>query len=561
MREVVLWKPSRAGATENIALNAIRYHVNADPIPMLLLGSQSEAVENFFKDRIVLGMDAVKPNPNKPITRKVVACRMWQNGGTLTASYPESRSADKMQGYQLAIIDEASLCKAGVVDTLRNRINTYRFGHLLVLSSMDARNNCSSKEDAIWIEWNTGDKREWFINDGIGDFILKSGNQDTTWGLKWDKSAKDKDGLWNYNRVGETAHYVTPNGVIWNNADKNKAVKAGVWKPTNDKPYDTRKRSYRLDSLNLPFLQGDLGQNAIEFLKAQSQGAEKLRIYIYENRCEEWTEKQIINTESNIKLNVGKYLHQNKPSLATAYANKYSVKDKLTLLTADIHAEKNGFVYAVREWVTGGNSGLVDFGIVDNWQELKNIQLKYGCQKILVDGSYNTEEVKQTLISPAFFGQSVIAFGRDNIKELYQTKLIDPYEGSVYENRFQLPSITHNPNKLKSELYRLINKGTNKDWLLPMGIDLDGYIKQLQSEALINGKWLQQHNDNHYWDCEILQLLGAIVLGLYKFAEDEVDLFMSTDAGTPTATPQAPALIPVQVPQAIKPKRSMVSYE
>lgn len=231
VREVVIWKPSRAGCTEGTALNAIRYHLTQDPMPILFLGAQSESVERFFEERIVKGLDAVGTAKKTP--RRVVGTRLYQNGGTLTASYPANKSADKMFGYQLAIIDEASLCPAGTIDTLRKRIDSYRFGHLLILSSMDARNSCTSKDDAIWIEWNQGDKREWFLNDGETDFILKAGSDKTGWGLKWDNKAKDINGNWNYQRVFESAHYVTPSGTIWNNDDKNKAVKLGKWIPTN----------------------------------------------------------------------------------------------------------------------------------------------------------------------------------------------------------------------------------------------------------------------------------------------------------------------------------------
>ena len=56
VREVWVLKCSRAGGSENLLLNLLRYGVACDPQPTLYLGGKIESVERFAQERIVRGM-------------------------------------------------------------------------------------------------------------------------------------------------------------------------------------------------------------------------------------------------------------------------------------------------------------------------------------------------------------------------------------------------------------------------------------------------------------------------------------------------------------------------
>lgn len=84
--------------------------------------------------------------------------------------------------------------------------------------------------------------------------------------LQWDPKAKNNDGLWNEDRVRETAHYVCPScGRPFNDEAKLRQLPQGKWIITNPNASKTH-RGYHLESAASPNMRaGDL---AVEFLKS-----------------------------------------------------------------------------------------------------------------------------------------------------------------------------------------------------------------------------------------------------------------------------------------------------
>lgn len=281
-REVIILKPSRAMATESVCLNALRYHVEMDPLNVLLVGADEKWVEAFFKKRIIKGLEVNRLTAKKLAAAHTIGMRIEFPDCEITADFPGSRSVAKGFGYALVIGTEISLWGSYVADMLRKRLATHRFGHLLLESAPDPQKDRDSKDDPIFVEYKKGDQCVWTCTDPATKepFVFQLGGKKSH-GLKWDKSAKREDGTWDLNRVAETAYYETPGGARIENHQRLAIARAGYWVPTNSNA-EKGVRSFKVSAMSAPFYTSDFGHLAVKFLEAKHAGQGAMRTYKYE---------------------------------------------------------------------------------------------------------------------------------------------------------------------------------------------------------------------------------------------------------------------------------------
>jgi hypothetical protein len=538
VREVVILKPSRAGFSENVLLNLIRYHVACDPIPILYLGAQQESTERFHKERITLGLKLSESTERKLSQSNQAGTIITMPDCSIVSTYPGSRSAAKQFGYGLVLGDEVSTWPAYAADMLRKRTDTYRFAHIVLGSSPDPQQKRPSSEDPIFQEFESGDKRYRMMADPKTGSLFKfeMGSRETVYGLKWDQTARRDDGSWDLKRVKESAHYITPDGTRIDTEEKRGIVASGQWVPTNTDKATVGKRSYFVNSFYLPFRNGDFGEIAVAFLEANRKGPEALRVFIYEYLAEQfYGSKQEITTDFVIDRQA-KYQRKTRPSEHADYKQFYIGKKLMVFCTVDV--QKATQWYGLREHVEGGDSGLIEYAEVAEWEKIKERSIKYGCAKTLIDNSYEERrhEVFDQCISGVMRG-AVPCFGRDSLVMPYEAKKKDPFEGTPRHGRHgKLWMITFNPDQIKHVLLRLVTGQHQRLWRVYENIDAD-YVRQMTAEECIDGSFRKKHNRNHLWDIEVLQLLASKVFGL--FTDNIIDM-----------TPPKP-----QVVQDEKPKR------
>jgi len=196
VREVVVLKCSRAGASENLLLMPMRYAVACSPQPMMYASAQQESTEDFFHERIVKGMKLSRVTADRLAKARTKGNIAYFEDCHIVATWSKSISGFKQRGVSLALADEVSSWPDyGVVDTLRKRMDTFAFPHLMLISSPDVTQNRPSEEDPIFVEFAETDQRYFFMPDPVtgNDFKFEMGGKDVPWGLKWDESAKRDD--------------------------------------------------------------------------------------------------------------------------------------------------------------------------------------------------------------------------------------------------------------------------------------------------------------------------------------------------------------------------------
>lgn len=534
VNEVVVLKCARAGGSENLLLNAIRYAVAMRPQPTLYVTGDQLSAERMMEKRIKRSMRCAK-----------ATAREYRHGsGTqhdiafpsmdFRVTWPKAKQAFKQDGWALILCDEVSTWPDFSADMARKRTASYPFPHIVFISSPDPQAKRGSDDDPIFVEYRRGDCRKWTCRDGNGaDFVFEMGHPDTAYGLKWDASARGEDGKWDFDRVRETAHYVTPSGCIIREPQRMGLVRGGRWVATQSAPSNVR--SYHVSAFMTPF--DSFGGIAVAFLKANASGPQALRTFVYEYLAEPWYgEKQTIDA-NEIENRRGSYRAGTRLVESPAYGY-LSARRSTVIQTVDV--QKDRMYCVVREWFEGGDSALVDFQETTAWKDVAALRAKHNCERVFVDLGYAGR--RNEVLEQCMYGEikgAVPMFGRDSLKEAHKVQRdYDPFEGTAKQGRVKMPVVTFNPDQVKHILARLMAGLDPRQWLLPANVTAE-YIRQITAEECIDGAWVAKHKDNHATDCETMNLVAAMILG--KFSEVVPDLAAITAA--PKADPPRPARV------------------
>jgi len=525
IREQWIIKNSRAGASENCLLNPLRYTVAVAPKSTQYISGDELSVKRFFDKRIKLGFgcsaatQAKYKDASTDAKYDIVFPDM-----DLVATWPKNKMAFKQTGYELILADEVSTWPSFSSDMMRKRTDTYRYSHICGLSSPDPQAKRSSDEDPIFIEFEGGDQRYWNMKDPKTGNRFKfamgvsKGKEETVWGLKWPATCKNSNGEWDLDAVEKNAYYVTPDGTRINEKNRWKVVMTGRWVPENvDAPNGVR--SYHINSFYMPFKSGSFGHIAKEFLKAKHKGAEALKIFVYEYLAEKCYETKVEATDDELSGREANYLRGARFSESADFKKQYEKLVKVRYLTVDV--QKLHFWWLLREWVDGGDSGLMNFGHAATWQEIEDIANENEVQRVLVDAGY--AERAMEVYEYCLEYQAWPTMGVTEKAIPFRKCLIDPFEGKRGQGENNIIQYTFNTDIFKMMLTNLV-KGDSKEhhWYTYAHPERD-YVRQVASERKRDGVWEMRpgHPHNHLWDCEVLQLLAATIEGVFRSKFDE----------------------------------------
>lgn len=553
-REIVVLKNSRAAVSENLLLNAIRFTVCNDPMPILYLGAQQEWTEKFHKERIVLGLRASRPSAAKLDRAELAGTTITFDDCSVTSGYPGSKSVTKGFGFGLVLGDEVSTWAQYTADMIRKRTDTYRYAHIVLVSSPDPQQNRPSDKDPIFVEYESGDCRKWHMPDPkTGElFAYEMGAKDTLYGLKWDQGAKRGDGTWDLDRVKASAHYVTPSGTRIDEADRFRIAKeaeasGGGWVATNANGVPG-KLSYHINAFYMPFRSCEFGNIAASFLEAVRKGPEFHRVFVYEYLAERWYGEKLITEESVVKERQTSVPRRTRFSQSDQYKTLMAGRKTFVPMTVDVQLKRrvDNLYWEVSEWGDSGDSCRIDYGTASTWDEIAGYARRYGvsmCKHgpaIFIDNSYEdrADEVFEQCTAGVLRG-SVPMYGRANLKELIRIRNEDPYEKTARAGR-AIPMITFNPNRIKNVLWQLMGGTHERMWLLPSG-DISDLLLHYSGEVCIDREWKELRKDIHWKDCAVMSLVAAMCMGYFRTVDTLAaaeDVAGAVAASTPPAPPR-----------------------
>jgi phage terminase large subunit GpA-like protein len=198
----------------------------------------------------------------------------------------------------------------------------------------------------------------------------------------------------------------------------------------------------------------------------------------------------------------------------------------LVTIAADVQRES--VYFTVRAWGENEESWLLDYGRLPTLESLAEVfRRQYN-----VSGSEETVSGKQGLIDSGYNTQTVYEFcstsnatffpakGWDKLSQPVKPANIKFFPGQQFRERV-IRLYHFDDGAFKSDLYcRRIADKRGPAWHLPRNVGAD-FMRQLTAEKLVEKKnqrgeiesvWHQIHRDNHWGDCEKMQLVNGYLL-------------------------------------------------
>jgi phage terminase large subunit GpA-like protein len=203
------------------------------------------------------------------------------------------------------------------------------------------------------------------------------------------------------------------------------------------------------------------------------------------------------------------------------------VADKAWLLTAGVDVQRPGgtltLYYVIRAWGPEEESWLVKHGTAVGWEELYQVLFR----SVYRNRAKDTVQLQTALVDSGdgvstlevydWCGQTGCIATKGASRPTKPTAWSNVDRGST-----QLPLLLVHTGYYKSKLHRMIRTGK---WHLPLGMD-EEYFTHMSAEQLVQAKgkrsgrveyrWqvLSPGAPNHYFDCEVLALVGAELLNV-----------------------------------------------
>lgn len=393
------------------------------------------------------------------------------------------------------------------------------------------------EDGLIWNEFLNGDQRRYFVpcphcgkgllfvfNPAKSAFARLTGAEAK---LAWEPTAKRADGTWDYDLVERSAHFVCPHcgGQIYNR-HKTQMLRGGWWQATN--PYaDERTRSYHLPTFYAPWRKATWGELAVEFLKSKHEIG-GLKNFI-NSKCAEPDVGQWESGGGNHReLIVLEPSEENMPA------------KRIRFLTAD--RQKDCFWWVVRQWYSGGDSLLIEWGRVDTFDDLKAAADRLQAKLVGVDNGYEAVDTNKNCAAYDTEAQRWLALrgdGRESwsyydnrrrrIERPFTIKRIDPLIGTGNEGRKYIWTLMWSNPTVKDMIAQFREpRESPVKWAIPQAWATDEYFRHLNGEyrkrefnpktgrskqvwTLRSSRW-----PNHLLDCECMNAALALYLGILK---------------------------------------------
>jgi len=515
VEEITLCASTQVGKTLAAVLVGL-YYMDQDPWPILHVMPREDDAHKLNTERY---QPIIRESPQlrRHLTGAVqdlVRTSIRLNGATITFAGSNSPAALASRAICVLILDETdkypaySGKEADPVKLARERTRTFLRRKILKVSTP------TTDYGYIWREYQESDRRRYYVPcPHCGGYqALQMGSPDPgTAGVKWPAELSgDPEKILDLRAAWyECAHC---KGEILD-IHRHVAVLKGIWVPqgmTIDQygqlkgTMPSRRRTgYHLSALYSPWL--TWSDIAAEFLRSRKH-ASSLMNFRNSWLAEIWREQMTEVTGAELRRKCGDYVLGEVPEGAM-------------VLTCGIDVQESFFAWVVRAWGAGGKSWLVRYGMLHGWQAVEELlktrftEQKRGVVHVLrwafVDSGYKTEEVYR------FCGRHrPVAWPSKGTTSTLGTvvKLSRPGDGVLLTN--------FKADFWKDRLAGLIRgeKDVPGAWLIPKDVGND-YLEQMTAEkrviirqkGMLLSHWepVSDRAANHFWDCEVLNVLAA----------------------------------------------------
>ena len=356
--------------------------------------------------------------------------------------------------------------------------------------------------------------------------------------LHWDGNAKNEQTReWNLERVRSTAVLTCPHcGNVFENTDAERRRLNASGKFVSQNPSASREHlGFHWNALATM----DWGALAVQFLEAKAIARRgdisKLQTFFQQRLAIAWKEdvaaqdlvSGLVNEgffklgeawsgEGFFDIQTGRIVPAGTPGATDG------VFPRLRFMTVDVQADY--FYWIVRMWSADGSSRLLACGMVQSFDEIKETASKWNVFPVFtfIDCGYKTPQVLSFCA-----GNNFTALRGDQrtewnftgrYKRYYSPReTVDCGNGRIARRHY------FSTLRIKDILFELRAGHTHAKWEIP-GNAPAHYLKMLSSERRNNEKQVWEQigkTPNHFFDCEVMNVCAALMLGLVGAREGE----------------------------------------
>lgn len=353
------------------------------------------------------------------------------------------------------------------------------------------------------------DQREWeFPCPKCGQFQPYSWEQ-----VEWDHDCKLQDGSYDFQRVRESTHLrcaYCGHRMFDSDETRRRLNAGGKFVPLN--PHAARENvGYHWNAL-ATMGWGALAEMYLRAKMAARAGDASLLQQFRQKRLALPWEANL--EEYKVEQTQADYL------LGELWDEEGEVENtRLRIMTVDV--QKDCFYLVIRSWSNTGSSRLLHCERVNTWEALQQVAEAHGVPEALVfvDCGYSTYDVYAQCAAnswTALKGDSHTTYTHRTRSGQTVQRYYSPRR-RIHLGRNRYASMHYWSNlTVKDALARLRKSTEGATWEIPMDAP-DDYLDQLDSEfrVLERGHWVWKrkgHRDNHYFDCEAMQVCVAFML-------------------------------------------------
>lgn len=542
---------SQMGKTAGL-LNVIGQKLDDDPAPILYIGPTKSNVDGVIEPQIgqmlrsvpSLWQKTVQGRRAQKLVKRVAGVTLrlaWAGSPTELASQPAhtvlADEVDRMEPIP-GEGDPVSLAEA--------RIATYPDGRLIITSTPTEGNVTSSKHPVTGLEhWDTampedvaspvwrllqeGTRYEWAVPcPDCGAYFVPRFKL-----LTWPEGCSAKKAL------KEARLACGACGVLIADEHRNSMNAKGVylapgqWVEDGEvkgDPPESETASFWASGLMSPWM--TWGQRAAAWIRASKSGDPD-------------RQRTTLNTAFGelFKIGADAPAWESVRALCAPYSAG-DVADGVKSLTCGVDVQKNRLVYAVRGWGYRSESWLVESGELwgetereEVWADLANLlERKFDGKQIRrmgIDSGYRPGDKWKRpdnmvyAFCRQYAGRAIATKGHDSLSKPLAPSFIDvTFRGKTIKKGLQLWHI--DTDYFKSWVHARLQWPVDQPgaWHLPQDIT-DDYCQQVTAEARMvkpSGRvaWVRVRKDNHFLDCEAINVAVAHSLGIHRVKPKKV---------------------------------------
>jgi phage terminase large subunit GpA-like protein len=557
---------SQMGKTAGL-LNVIGHKLDDDPAPVLYIGPTKSNVDGVIEPQVSQMLRTARGLWRKTLKgRKAQKLIKRVSGVTLRLAWAGSATELASQPAHTVLVDEVDRMapipgEGDPVSLAEARIATYPDGRLIITSTPTEGNVSASKhpetgvehwdvaapEDlssAVWRLWQEGTRYEWAVPcpDCSAHFVPRFRL------LTWPDGCTAKRAL-------KEARLACPNcGALIGDEHRSRMNLRGCYLAPGQKveggqivgnPPESETASFWASGVMSPWV--SFGQRAAAWIRAAKSGdPERIRT--------------TINTAFGELYRIGADAPawESVKSLAGAYESGM-VPSGVRVLTCGVDVQKNRLVYAVRGWALRSESYLIEAG--ELWGETEMVSV-WRDLAALLERDFDGKRIRRMAIDSGYRpgdkwkrpDNMVYAFCRQNQSRTMATKghdtqskplapsLIDVTVGGRLQKKgLQLWHL--DSDYFKSWVHARLQWPADQPgaWHVPADVT-DDYCQQVTAEARVpkpSGRvaWIRIRKDNHYLDCEALNVAAAHSLGIHRLRDRPLPEPAAEPVVTPTQRP------------------------